>query len=84
MDNVNHPKHYTSGFDSRQVECIDITREMPFSLGNAFKYVWRAGKKATRAKQKRILPKRAGICATWKKLGSPTTDCALQLAYSSL
>jgi len=44
-DMVNHPPHYTDGPDLGKLECIDITRWMPFTLGNAFKYVWRAGKK---------------------------------------
>ena len=44
-DNVNHPKHYMEGFDPVNIECIDITRYMGFRSGNAFKYVWRAGKK---------------------------------------
>ena len=44
-DNVNHPSHYTRGFDARALECIDITRLLPFTLGNAVKYVWRAGRK---------------------------------------
>lgn len=44
-DNVNHPKHYTEGFAPVNIECVDITRHMDFCLGNAFKYVWRAGKK---------------------------------------
>ncbi len=42
-DNINHPKHYT-GVTS-EIECIDIARHLNFQLGNAFKYVWRAGKK---------------------------------------
>ena len=44
-DPVNHPSHYTEGFKTRPVECIDITRHLGFTVGNAFKYVWRAGKK---------------------------------------
>jgi len=44
-DNVNHPKHYAPCFKTKEIECIDITRHMSFSLGNAFKYVWRAGSK---------------------------------------
>lgn len=41
-DLINHPSHYShpSG-----IECITVTRLMPFSLGNATKYVWRAGEK---------------------------------------
>jgi hypothetical protein len=43
QDNVNHPKHYTS--HPSGVECIDITRHYCFSIGNAIKYLWRAGLK---------------------------------------
>lgn len=42
-DNINHPKHYTS--DPSGIECIDITRHRNFNVGNAIKYLWRAGLK---------------------------------------
>ena len=42
-DTVNHPAHYTS--HPSGVECIQITRWMNFNLGNAIKYIWRAGNK---------------------------------------
>ena len=42
-DPVNHPEHYTS--HPSGVEAIDITRHMNFNLGNAVKYIWRAGLK---------------------------------------
>ena len=42
-DPVNHPAHYTS--HPSGVEAIDIPRHMNFNLGNAVKYVWRAGLK---------------------------------------
>ena len=42
-DPVNHPAHYTS--HPSGVECIQITRWMNFNLGNAIKYIWRAGNK---------------------------------------
>lgn len=46
MDNVNHPKHYTS--HPSGIECIDITEHYDFCVGNAIKYLWRAGlKKST-------------------------------------
>jgi hypothetical protein len=45
-DMVNHPKHYTS--DPSGVECIEITRHRNFNIGNAFKYLWRAGLKDDR------------------------------------
>ena len=42
-DPVNHPSHYTS--HPSGIECIQITRWMNFNLGNAIKYIWRAGNK---------------------------------------
>lgn len=42
-DPVNHPKHYTS--HPSGVECITVTEWMNFNLGNAVKYIWRAGDK---------------------------------------
>jgi hypothetical protein len=43
VDQVNHPPHYTS--DPSGVEAIQITRHRNFNIGNAFKYLWRAGLK---------------------------------------
>ena len=43
MEQVNHPKHYTS--HPSGVECIEITEHMNFNLGNAIKYIWRASLK---------------------------------------
>lgn len=42
-DNVNHPKHYNS--HPSGIECIEVTRHYCFSIGNAIKYLWRAGLK---------------------------------------
>lgn len=42
-DSVNHPSHYTS--DPSGIECIQITRHRNFNIGNAIKYLWRAGLK---------------------------------------
>jgi hypothetical protein len=42
-DNVNHPKHYTS--HPSGVECIEIVQHHDFCIGNAIKYLWRAGLK---------------------------------------
>lgn len=39
-DAVNHPSHYTS--HPSGIERLQITRGLPFTLGNAVKYVWRA------------------------------------------
>ena len=41
VDQVNHPLHYTT--DPSGIECIEITRHRNFNIGNAFKYLWRAG-----------------------------------------
>jgi len=43
-DAVNHPKHYTS--HPSGVECITVTEHMGFNIGNAVKYLWRAGMKS--------------------------------------
>jgi hypothetical protein len=47
-DPVYSPAHYThpSG-----VECKDIAKHLSFALGNALKYVWRAGRKDYNAMQ---------------------------------
>ena len=42
-NNVDHPSHYTS--HPSGVECIQVTEHMNFCLGNAMKYLWRAGLK---------------------------------------
>ena len=39
--NVYHPPHYKA--HPSGVECIQITEHMSFCLGNAMKYIWRAG-----------------------------------------
>lgn len=48
-DPVNHPTHYTS--HPSGVECIQITEHMDFCLGNAVKYLWRAGLKGQGTEQ---------------------------------
>lgn len=42
-DPINNPAHYTA--HPSGVECIEITQHMNFCLGNAVKYLWRAGLK---------------------------------------
>lgn len=43
-DPVNHPAHYNA--HPSGIECITITEHMNFNLGNAVKYIWRAGLKS--------------------------------------
>lgn len=40
-DPIN-PNHYKT---NSGIECIDITKHFTYTLGNAIKYAWRAGKK---------------------------------------
>lgn len=47
---VNHPAHYNSlpavcNQCGDTIECIEVVRHMDFDLGNAVKYLWRAGQK---------------------------------------
>ena len=48
-DTVNHPSHYTSGpaceHCGKTIECIVVVERLSFSVGNAIKYLWRAGLK---------------------------------------
>lgn len=44
-DPVNLPTHYRS--HPSGVECIEVTEHMNFCLGNAVKYLWRAGLKSS-------------------------------------
>lgn len=49
-DAVNHPDHYNAlaavcSECGNPIECIDIVRHLNFDLGNAIKYIWRAGQK---------------------------------------
>lgn len=43
-DAVNHPSHYNS--HASGIECITVTEHMNFNIGNAVKYLWRAGLKS--------------------------------------
>ena len=43
MSAIN-PDHYRS--HASGVECIQVTEHMNFCLGNAIKYIWRAGLKS--------------------------------------
>lgn len=42
---VNHPAHYTA--HPSGIECITVTEHMNFNVGNAVKYLWRAGLKSS-------------------------------------
>lgn len=48
-DPVHHPKHYTA--HPSGVECIELAQDLPFCLGNALKYVFRAGLKTNDASE---------------------------------
>jgi hypothetical protein len=42
-DTVNHPTHYNS--HPSGIECIVVVEHYGFNVGNAIKYLWRAGLK---------------------------------------
>jgi hypothetical protein len=42
-ETVDHPAHYNA--HPSGVECIDIIEHFNFNIGNAIKYLWRAGLK---------------------------------------
>ena len=44
-EKVNMPSHYTWLKEKCGIEVIDITRHLDFDLGNAIKYILRAGRK---------------------------------------
>lgn len=46
-DPVENPTHYKA--HPSGVECIQVTEHMNFCLGNAVKYIWRAGLKGNNA-----------------------------------
>ena len=50
-DHVNHPPHYNWLIDKCGIEVIDIARHLDFDLGNAIKYILRAGKKPIISKE---------------------------------
>jgi hypothetical protein len=39
----NHPPHYNQ--NPSGIECIEVVRHLNFNVGNAIKYLWRAGHK---------------------------------------
>lgn len=43
-DPVKHPDHY----NWMDIECIDVVQHFNFNVGNAIKYLWRAGWKDSR------------------------------------
>lgn len=48
-DAVNQPDHYTK--HPSGIECIEVTKHFNFCLGNAIKYIWRAGLKEGNSKE---------------------------------
>lgn len=42
-EEIDHPPHYND--HPSGVECITVVEHMTFNVGNAVKYLWRAGKK---------------------------------------
>lgn len=53
--NVNHHSHYNS--HPSGIECIEIVQHHDFCIGNAIKYLWRAGLKGGEEKRVEDLEK---------------------------
>lgn len=56
-ERVDHPSHYTWLKNECGIEVIDLARQFDFCLGNALKYILRAGRKSEEgytANEKRI------------------------------
>jgi hypothetical protein len=84
MDKINHPVHYkgacaegkamliSAGFhpSCAEVECIQTIEKLKlnYHLGNAFKYIYRAGKKDT---VRENFEKALWYLKRWKNLGEP-------------
>jgi hypothetical protein len=45
LTSVEHPKHYNR--HPSGIECITIAEQFNFNIGNAVKYLWRAGLKGS-------------------------------------
>ena len=76
-DKVNRPKHYTWLKDKCGVEVIDITRHMDFCLGNAVKYLLRAGHKTEQGytdREKEVEDLRKSIFYINDKINQLTKD----------
>jgi len=44
-EKVDHPRHYNA--HPSGIECIELIEHLPTNFGNAVKYIWRCGLKAT-------------------------------------
>ncbi len=45
IDLVNNPPHYNQ--HPAGIECIDVVEHLPFNVGSAIKYLWRADYKGS-------------------------------------
>ena len=72
---VTNPSHYRS--HPSGVECIDIVRHLPFNVGNAIKYLWRAGDKGGPEKLREDLEK--ALWYTQDSIDHPSASTYSQL-----
>ncbi len=73
-DMINHPPHYAGD----KFECIDFAEKLGFCMGNAFKYVWRSGKKGGPEKEIEDLQKALWYVRRGKKTVI-INECTIQL-----
>lgn len=71
-EKINHPKHYNAHLSG--VEAIDVCEHMPFNIGNAVKYLFRAEHKGAASddvkKAAWYLRREAARVRTWGHLES--------------
>jgi len=58
-DIIEHPSHYNQ--HPSGVECITIVQHFEFNIGNAIKYLWRAGLKESSSYEEDLLKARQYI-----------------------
>ena len=70
-DPVNHPAHYGALFETKDIECIAVTRQLDFDLGNYFKYIHRLYRKGGPEKAKEDFQKARWYMEDWIKTHEP-------------
>ena len=83
-DMVNHPPHYSALFETKDIECIAVTRQLDFDLGNAFKYLHRLYRKGDKAKAWEDFKKANWYLEDWISNHVPTEPIEISLSFDGL
>ena len=82
MSDAIRPDHYKA--HPSGVECIDIIEHMNFNLGNAIKYVWRAGLKGDNPAEQDLKKAVFYIEREIERLRGVSVEADGYLAYAAL